>query len=529
MELLSRTDLAEQLPLWASSFVAWSESPYGFYVDRYWNAEKGRWSNSKRPIVWPDKMRPVLEHCFTLRDSGRLPYSEIWWIDIGKSGKTLLGAGLSQWAGMFLATDSELKLVANSERQSDMRVFQTLVNSILWSPYGHEVAEVQRQHIYFKKSRNKARALPAKASTQAGGDQVLVHIDEIWAYEGESAANLFAELKAAPTRNVSVRVITSYPGFLGDDGPMNEMLDSFFTDMGDPKEGVETPIPESPFYVRGGTAIWWNHEPYPWHLQKMESGMTFLEEQRASAITENNYRRIWQAQRVQREDTFIPVEDWDTCTDYEYTPISPYGDYREVLCIGVDIGIKHDKSACVARSYNPVTQKYELRDYRIWSPDMFADDDKANVVAEVQQWILDLHDRHQVVAVYFDPHQFSFAAQQLKDWKVKMIEMPQGAKREESDTGYLELIRGHMLRNYPAPDLRDHVLHAVGRETRSGGIRIDKRKTTLHIDGAVADSMCCQAIKDNQDKMTRYRKRGGKVPTLDYKRVGQRISEALYG
>lgn len=512
---ISKADLA----LYARSFVDWSESAIGFYVDQYYDEDERKWIKVRdwKPVRWNERQERVLRHLFTLDDDGRLPYQELWWIDIGKSGKTLLQAALAQWFGLFIDRSSEVLLAANSKDQAGVRCFKQLYDSVDNSPrqYRDELYEYTASEIRFKPTGNVARPIPMKSTTQAGSNAVWISFDELWGYEGERARAMMAEMKESPTRNISFIMVTSYPPFLEDKGPLNDTLNYFFDEHERPKvsqNGITTVegMEDLPVYYapQTGQIVWWNHEPYPWHKRVYANGLTFIERQRNKPdVTNNHYLRIWEARRVHREDAFTHEEHWDACEDDELAPLSRQT-RGEPLVAAVDIGVKGDTSAGVARSYHPVRQTLDLRDHIILRPEHYADADKVKIISDMQAWVYRLHSEQNLLACYYDPSQFMHAARELEKLGVKMIEFTQNTMRITADTAYRGHIMAHTLRNYPGSgDLKQHVMHAVAVERGNGTIRLDKRKTSAHIDAAVADSMCCYGVMEHRLRFERLARR----------------------
>ena len=517
---LSPTDL---LALHERSFVDWSESEYGFYVDQWFDERRDMWiENDPRPIRWPEKQRRALEWIFTIRENGRLPITELWWVDIGKSAKSLIGAAVVQWFGQHIAGNAEIQLAANSREHAGLRVYEALRKSLRLNPHGGQFAEWvndspgDSSKLVFAKTRNVVRPVSTRAGSVAGGNPILRQIDEIWDYEGEAADALVGELKASPTRNISFLLVTSYPSFEGDDGPLMRTLNAFF-DRGVPRPGIEQVpgLEDLPLWVdpSTGAALWWNHDPYPWHLMRMPNGQTFIEQQLAKRdVTEPHKRRVWMAEVVQREDTFMPMDQWDECTDDHLLPLGP--DDKDVpLVIAVDAASKHDSTAGVARDWDG--DFYRLRAHKI----ITAKEAKAiagdtrDMIQEIKEWVWQMHQRHNVLKVYYDPSHFDDAAADLKRRGVKIEEFTQNTMRTEADTHYRGLIIARRLKNYrQSLDLRDHVKNAVGVEQGNGSVRIDKRKSSKKIDAAVADSMCCYGVKEHKQQFMRLIQQRGRKP-----------------
>lgn len=484
-------------------FSLWSQSQFGFWVLTHYDLAKKSWINGRHPVVWSESQIRAFHILLDMDAHGQPPFNEVIWIDIGQTGKTFANAAICQWFGMFHEYDSDIQIIANSKEQSQRRVYNKLQTSVTTHPYSKHIADVREKDILFTQTLNRAIPIPKNFATQAGGSPVLRSIDEWCNWTEENDDHVMAELKATPARNISMLWVSSYTGFADDIGPMNAVLNTMFDENDMPLAHVVQVEDDLPLYTHGKTAIWWNHDNkrYPWVTDQW-----LADERNKATMTDAHYARIWQTHRPEREDAFMPIKAWDACEDEEWSPISNL-DRGIAMCIGVDIGIKNDSSACVARAYNPETGYYELLTHRIWESREFSMD-KGGVIGVIKQWILDLHRRHNVRGVFYDPSQFQGAANDLENDGVKMVEVSQNSDRTVADTQYRALIMGGELRNYPqSQDLRDHVLHAVGVENRNGAIRLDKKKARLKIDAAVADSQACYGVTLLKQDFIRLRRK----------------------
>jgi phage terminase large subunit-like protein len=512
LDNLTEAQLATLVERWARSFVEWSQSPYGFYVDRRWDRRRNRWDSSRYyPIEWAHHQQRVFGWAFTFNKKGELPVDRFYYIDTGQSGKSTAGAALSQWLGMWVEKNSAIQLAANSKDQSASRVYALLKASLENHPYRQQIVDIiEEQRIVFAGTHNEARPIPLNAATQAGGSPVGRVIDEVhaWEWKDQAARKMAEELKPTPARSTSLLFVPSYPSYAEVDGYLNDVINDFLDEYENPKEGVHKVkgLEDLPLWVKGRNALWWNHNAllYPWVTPE------FLNKVRADpAVTENQFRRIWAAERVSSETTFMPMEDWDGCEDQSLNPLDDQA--RGVpMCIGVDIGIKRDHSGVTARGYEPSTLRYPLYAHRHWKPSDFTSRgrDVREVVGEVEQWVLNMHLKHDVLAVFYDPHEFQDAALRLKHLGVRIMELSQNGGRDFSDPNYQRLIKSRRLRNYPqSGDLRDHVRNVVGID-RETGIRMQKSKSgNQKIDLAVADAMACHAVTVNEERFRNIQRR----------------------
>lgn len=495
-------DFDGKIELYTRSFIDWSTSEYGFYTKKRPDASKRRkWSWEKGPIVWQPHQVTIGRYLFTLNDDGKLPYSAVWWIDVGQSGKSLIQAAVAQWCGMFHEQDAEVQLAANSKDQTEMRVWLALKRSIELSPFRHEIADITKEEITFYLSGNIVRAFPVNAGTISGGTAVFRGLDEVWDAEGSEAQTFFDEFKRSPASWVSILLATSYPPFIDSEGPMNKVLTTYFNDDDTPKMDIlEQPFPDLPLYTdeRAKIAIYWNHDAfrYPWIDQ------AFLDEERNKpGASESGYSRIWLANRASREETFMPMDKWDQCEDEDLSPLGEL-DHGVTMVIGVDAAggkLHGDCFAAVARGYEPVTNTVPLLAYRIWEPaKILPHNPDFDFIQAVENWIVDMHNRHNVLAVYVDPSQMVGSIARLKDRGIRIFEFTQQTNRTASDTHYRNQIRNKRIRNFAgATDLRQHVANAIARIQPNGTIRLDKLKSNRRIDGAVSDATATYGVEIN--------------------------------
>lgn len=482
----------KQIELYRRSFVDWAESEFGFYVSTQWDTNRKRWVNRIAPIRFQEFERTYLKWALTVREDGKLPIDTLCIIDIGQSGKTLKSAAIAQWVGMFIEPDPaarytedrlghpDIVMAANAETQAAVRCFAALRKSIMLHPYSATLFDVQTFSIYFKGTGHLATPVPTKASTQAGTSAVLIAFDELWGLTGESAARFFDEMKLTPARNISFKVVTTYPGH-GEEGPLMDIIWRFFDPYMNLKPDVERPVGEDlPFYYKDRVALWWNHDPrYPWHTEEF---MRAREEEMRSRPYE--FRRIWRAELVSAENAFVSSADWNACSTPEIEPMSAAR--KEALVGGVDLGVKRSCSAVVWRAYNPHTETYDLRGYRIWEPG------DERVLDKVERYIVEVSATHDIIALYIDPMHALQMKPRLQRLGIRVVEVQQGREREMADTLYQELIVERKLRNFiGCAELSDHTLNAVGKHTGRGGIRLIQPSPNIYIDAAVADAMAC--------------------------------------
>ncbi len=492
------------MPLYRRSFVDWSQGPMGFIVPRRWNYTLKRWEKETAPIVWQPHQIDLFRWAFTLGEDDRFPIDEFFYIDVGQSGKSMFQAALAQWIGLFHEADSHIQLAANSREQVGGRVYAQLLKSVRRSPLP-KLFDANGERIKFIKTGNEALPLPLNAATIAGGSPVMRGLDEPWDWRwaNEADRDMAAEFKPTSARNISILIVTSYPSYKDIDGYLNDAFGEFVDTDGEPLPGVGRVknLETLPLLVKGRSAFWWNRDPklYPWNTDAFIRAQ--IENKRTS---EAATQRIWFAAWVEREHTFLPMDAWRDCEDSELSPLDE--DDRTVpMVLGVDAGWKLDHGAGISRGYDSISRRYPLYADVEWNP---KDYKNGGIIAAMEQWVSDMHKRHRVLAVYYDPREFVGSAERLRKIGVNMVEVVQNNMRLEADTNYRALIAERTLRNYPeCGKLTDHVRSAVGVE-REEGIRISKKKSSSHIDLAVADSMACWGVTQLREKFERLARLG---------------------
>jgi phage terminase large subunit-like protein len=140
-------------------------------------------------------------------------------------------------------------------------------------------------------------------------------------------------------------------------------------------------------------------------------------ERRWHEVPEHEWRRYFANQWWERPlDSWLPIGAWAAC---EGTPTL---DSNRPTFVGVDMALKHDSVAVVAVQVDDEGNAHTSS--RIWFPDGTKID-----VAAVENHLRDLHRRHNLSAVAYDPAFFERSAQALEDDGLPMIEFPQSPQR----------------------------------------------------------------------------------------------------
>jgi phage terminase large subunit-like protein len=396
------------------------------------------------------------------------PYSTRILSEPKKSGKTFL-AGAIAIAEAMLNPDCEVVSAANDEEQSRSRVYATCVSLCQKNPgINSSVVKITQNEILFSNG-SKIKAIASDYRGEAGGRQRLTIFDELWAYDSESATRLFEECRPPPSEPGAYILIVSYAGFVNESTVLEQL---YKRAMAGKKISNRYPV-----YVDQGLFCFWSTTPrQPWHTK------SFLDEERRN-LRRNQYKRLYENQWVSAESQFISAEQYDSIVDDTLTPAIS----RANVYMAVDIGVKSDSTGIVAVRFNKEGDKLETAFHRAWKPT------RGNPVdlTEVEDYIIEMTQRHSVQGICADPSQAYLLIQRLAKRSIVVEEFTQtqnnGVKMGET---LFSMVTDKTLKVYPSPELREHVLNATAIETGSGA-RMSKAKQSKKIDLAIALAMAC--------------------------------------
>jgi len=456
--------------------VTWAESPAGFYLP-----------DTKRPVMLAAHQRDILRHIFTVQDDGRLAFDTVVYSTPKKSGKTMVGALVTEYFALFFEPPNEIYCCANDQEQSIGRVFRALSQSVKLNGILKERADIQSRLINFDNG-TIVTALASDYAGAAGSNHGLTVWDELWAYTSESARRLWDEMTPVPTRKISLRFVVTYAGFEGE----SDLLQDLYK-----KGQAGEVIPElahidngegQPACRRNGrTFVYWDHElkPHP--------GLTVSPEEYHAGQQRDlrplAFLRIHKNHFTANESPFIDPDQWEACYSPEVKPLVD-GDKRKVV-LGADASTSRDLTALVGTWSNVEAGTKDIIFCRVWRPAkgiLRGGRPTIDLDETIGREILRLFRAGNVEAVYYDPYQLHSIALGLEKAGVKMIELPQTSARVESDQALYDAIIGRTVRHFNHPDLNEAVKNSVAIETPRG-FRLAKEQTTKKIDPAVAASM----------------------------------------
>jgi len=394
-----------------------------------------------------------------------------------KEGKSADAAAVA----LYMATRApygEVVIAASDRDQAKDRVFRAVKFAVRNGPLKKH-AKVYRATIEFD-NESTIVALPMDWQGAAGGNYRAVIFDELHTYIHEGNRRMFDELIIPPTQPYGVRWIASYAGWLNESMLLKEWWDKAL-------EGDQVEI-DPPIYINSSANL----------LALIDVGeeswrMPWLTSEYIHSIREterpNTFRRLWLNDWVSNESQFVSRKQWDACYS-DQVRVLLSGDKKRVV-LGADASTTRDLTALVGCWFNPETNNVEVVYARIWKPKKGTQregkptiDLDATVGAEIRR----LAAEKQIEAIVADPYQLHNLMLAWEQAGIKVVEMPQTASRTEADQALYDAILGKRITHFGHPALTEHVLNAVARETPRG-FRLDKTKTSLHIDGVVALSM----------------------------------------
>lgn len=427
--------------------------------------------------------RVILSAAFAFDPDGRLPWTDIIYSTIKKSGKTTLNGAITTWWAFTQEPPNELKLVANDLEQSVSRTFTTIKGLLRHNPTLGRSADIKARSILLSNG-TRLDALANDYKGQAGPNQGWSSWTELWAFTSESSRRLWEELTSVPTRRNSVRFVDTYAGFEGE----SDLLFSLYKLAVGPDEHPEGQgerlHPDLPLYGNRAARVfaYWDHEPrMPWQTAE------YYAAQRRS-LRPNTYLRLHENRWTTSESVFITPVLWDPCVDPAHRAAT--SDTRGVV-VGVDAGIKHDTAAVVV--VRPAGDYLELVTHRIWKP---SPTEPLDLETTIERFLRELHAQMRVRRIVADPYQLHRSITTLRKAGLPIEEYPQTVPNlTRAGQVLFDCLNQRTLRLYPAEDLRAQALNTIAIESPRG-FRIAKEKTGKKIDAIVALAMACTTAQE---------------------------------
>jgi hypothetical protein len=356
----------------------------------YIRQSKGRWAG--RPLAQEGFQRDFANELFRTDRLGRRIYREALWGLPRKNGKSTSGAAL----GLYLLVadeepGAEVYAAASSRMQAGV-VFEEARQMVEASPVLSDALVVRRNHIEYPEINGIFRALAADAPRQHGLNPSGVVIDELHAHKNPELYYALTTGSAAREEPLVISITTA--GY----DRSSICWDVF-------QRGLSGEEPDFLFWWLGAReeADW--SDPSLWKACNPASWVTadYLETEwrrLPPAVFARLHLNTW----TEAEELWLPVGAWGELGGEVIIP------EKAPIYVGVDIGLRHDTSA-VAIVHEDEAGLFHVS-VRVFDPP--GDGHKLNLLA-VENYLLELADRYQVMEVAYDPHFFQRSAEVLED------------------------------------------------------------------------------------------------------------------
>jgi phage terminase large subunit-like protein len=452
----------------------------GFFIDHF-----VRKNELGQPFQLMDHEREFLRLAFTFDNDKRLPWDQVVYSAVKKSGKTFFQAVIILWWAFTQEAPNELIVTANDFEQVQARVFKTLLGLFRYNPNLAKSADITGRQITLSNGTT-ITAIASEYAGAAGSNHGFTGWDELWGYISEASRRLWEELTPVPTRRNSIRFISSYAGWENESGVLRDLYKQGVGPEEHPEGQGERLHPDLPIFCNRDARliVMWDHEPrMPWQTD------AYYAAQRRS-LRPGTYLRLHENRWTTSESTFITPELWDPCVDAALSPPLPTRNIS--LYVGVDAGIRHDFAAVVTIYWKG--DKLALGPFRIWRP---SPSEPLDLEHTIEEYLRELAERYTLVSVLCDPYQLHRSITTLHAAGLPIAEFPQTTSNTtRMGQSLFDLLEGHNLKTYPSESLRAQALATVAIEN-SRGWRIAKERASRKIDAIVALAMACVAALDD--------------------------------
>jgi len=459
----------------------WAGSRLGYYVDRTWDG--GKWVKGWAPIRLAPYHAAILEHIFTPHN-GAYRYDTVCWAEPAKSGKSAIAGLVAQYAGLHIGQNSAIILASNKQSQAQSIMFRSLTDSVTHNPYLR--IEPNRYELTFPTTGNTVSAIPSNSAGAAGQRFVLCCFDELWAYVYQDSERLWAEHKADPTRDLSLKFACGYAGYDQESALWQGLLEDGI--KGDPipeLEHIQNEGGDPACFAKGRQFTFWSHVcRQGWQTPE------WLDAQRAS-LRPAEYARMIECRFAQGIGNFCDPEVWAACIDPDHRPLEPGS--PQAVHVGLDLAVSADGDDAALCGVYHEKGRVKLAFHKLWKGRDRSS--KLQLGQTVKPYLLQLARDYRVQAVYADPWQAHLLLEELRNAGLICVEIPQNhASRGPRDTQLLELVNTGALCLYDHPEVRSAASGAVVKELGNGMIFLGKR-SRLKIDLLVSLANCASEAR----------------------------------
>lgn len=443
-----------------------------------------------RKLVLQPHQKRILNVALECCHDGKLRYSTIVYSAPKKSGKTQIAAAIVLYFAFVLAEPKdEIYIAANSREHARSRVYRMVRDAVMASaPLRKAVSKVEKNVIATRRGV-EIHTVAANAGVIAGAAPLLSCWDELWAYETEGDRTLYDELAPVPTKKNSVRLITTYAGFLGRSALLQEIYQKGMSM--EPHPLLTDLVSENGPVCRfsDDTFFYWDHEPrMPWQTKNY-----YERERSAPGMRLSTFLRIHRNMWV-HDESGIDMDMWDRAVRlWHESERPPKVKPEQVVTVGVDLGVSRDSAAVAVATR--AGGRILVSEWRMWEPPKGVKD-VLDVESTVEAYLTELGSRYCVAAVYYDPWQMVRSAQILVSKGLPMVPMPQTESMKVRMGNFLlESLSSGTLAVPEDSELRSQAAMALIKET-SRGVKLAKSQR-YRDDGIHAIALAMLACDEN--------------------------------
>lgn len=495
--------------------VEWSQSRFGFYVDRHFTG--GKWVLSPGPIRLADYHARILRHIFTPTVDGRWPYDTVAWCEPAKSGKSAIAGLVGEYVALHGDSNSQIVMASNKREQAASLMFKSLTDSIQYNPHLPKV-EPGRLSVTFRNG-TEVKAIASNSRGEAGARFSLALFDELWAYIFEDSERLWTEFKSDPTRQNSLKFAIGYAGYTGEGELWEGLLNSGLA--GEPvKElaDITNDDNEPACFANGRQFTFWSHLcRQPWQTQQ------WLDGQRAS-LRPAEYARMIECIFAEGTGDFCELDAWQACISSDHTPLMAGS--KNPVFVGLDLATSAGGDDCALVGVYPDNGLVKVAFHHVWKGKERTE--RLKLKTTVYPYLLRIAQEYSLQGVWFDPFQALALAEDLRQANILCIEVQQThSSRGPKDTALLELINNRQLCLYPHSDFDNLASKANAKELGNGLIFLKKASGRAKIDLLVALSNVASEASQPPGEIVSIRLGDLPEPDDDYHKYLHSYSEKI--
>lgn len=453
------------------------------WIERYFYVPE-----TNKPIVLEEYQRAVISEALHRDQGGLFSYSFVLWSDLKKSAKSTIAAAVCLYLAWHTPWET-VRVVANDLKQANSRTFYYIERAIRLNPVLNAVCKRIKYHIELP-NHTTIDAIPVDPKGEAGGGDLITCFTELWAMKNEASKQLWTETTLSPLKfGKSIRWAESYAGFEGE----SPILENAYESGVNGGALIDVGIPGLEVYRNEAARMLtlWNRVPRcEWQTKEYYA-------QESAILTPEEFNRIHGNQWASASQKFCPIAWWDNCKN----PDMPALRAGQGIGIALDAAVKIDSFGIVgmskdANQYGEVVptvryvKKYDPpQGGKIRFSNPLDPYDRETPEGELR-WLCA---NNRVEFIAYDPRDLEEFVSRLSDIAF-FDEFLQGGPRLIADKQLYDAIREGHIQHNGEPDLRDH-LNNADASPEADKLRIVKRRESLHIDLAVALSMCYARVQ----------------------------------